>query len=81
MGTRAQPALLFGGGGFMKFPSMTSSCLINHGATFSQTVIDKVLFATFPKLRTFQFQSRCRPNDQEREKISSLMQTLDSVLN
>jgi len=34
---------------------MTSSCLFNHDATFSQTVTDKVLFATFPKMRTFQF--------------------------
>ena len=35
----AQPALHFGGGGsFMKFHSMTSSCLFNRGTSFSQTV-------------------------------------------
>ena len=52
----AQPALHFGWGAiFMKFYSMTSSCLFNRGTNFSQTVIDKVLFATFPKIRTFQF--------------------------
>jgi len=31
------------------------SCLFNHGTTFLQTVTDKVLFAAFPKKRTFQF--------------------------
>jgi len=30
---------------------MTSSCLFNRGTTFSQTITDKVLFATFPKMR------------------------------
>jgi len=51
-----QPALHFGEGAiFMKFHSMTSSCLFNRGATFLQTVTDKVLFATFPKMRSFQF--------------------------
>ena len=44
-----------GGAIFMKFHSMTSSCLFNCGTTFSQTVTDIVLFATFPKIRTFQF--------------------------
>jgi len=39
----------------MKFISMTLSCLFNRGTTFSQTVTDKVLFGTFPKMRTFQF--------------------------
>jgi len=35
----AQPFLHFGGGEiFMKFHSMTSSCLFNRGTTFSQTV-------------------------------------------
>ena len=34
----AQPALHFGGAIIMKFHSMTSSCLFNHGTTFSQTV-------------------------------------------
>jgi len=34
----AQPALYFGGEIFMKFHSMTSSCLFNRGTTFSQTV-------------------------------------------
>jgi len=51
---------------FMKIHSMTSSCLFNRGTTFSQTVADKVFFATFPKMRTFQFHSRCRPNDPDR---------------
>jgi len=36
--TRAQPALHFGGGIFMKFHSMTPTCLFNRGTTFSQTV-------------------------------------------
>jgi len=53
--TEAQPAIHFRGGIFMKFRSMTSSCLFNRGTTFSQTVTDKVLFATFPKMRTFEF--------------------------
>jgi len=44
-----------GGGFFMKFHSMTSSCFFNRGTTFSQTVTDKFFFATFPKMRTFQF--------------------------
>jgi len=39
----------------MKFRSMTSSCLLNRGTTFSQTVTENVLFATFPKMRTFPF--------------------------
>jgi len=39
----------------MKIDSITSSCLFNRGTTFSQTVTDKVLLATFPKMRTFQF--------------------------
>jgi len=50
----------------MKFHSMTSSWLFNRDTNFSQTVTDKVLFATFPKMRTFQFWSRCRPNGQDR---------------
>jgi len=38
-GPVAQPALHFGGGAiFMKFHSMTSSCLFNRGTTVSQTV-------------------------------------------
>jgi len=36
--TGAQPAVRFGGEIFMKFHSMTSSCLFNRGTTFSQTV-------------------------------------------
>jgi len=51
----AQPALHFGEGIFMKFYSMTSSCLFNSGTTFSQTVTDKVIIATFPKMIPFQF--------------------------
>jgi len=38
----------------MKFHSMKSSCLFNRATTFLQTVTDKLLFATFPKMRTFQ---------------------------
>jgi len=49
----AQPALHFGGAIFMNFQSMTSSCFFNRGATFSQTVTGKVLFTTFPKMRTY----------------------------
>jgi len=47
----AQPALHLWGWGavFMNFHLMTSSCLFIRGATFSQTVTDKVLFATFLK--------------------------------
>jgi len=44
-----------GGAIIMKFYSMMSSCLFNRGTTFSQTVTDKFLFATFSKMRTFQF--------------------------
>jgi len=40
---------------FIKFHSMTSLCSFNCGSSFSQTVTDKVLYATFPKMRTFQF--------------------------
>jgi len=61
---RAQPALHF-----MTFHSMTPSCLFNRGTNFSQTDVDKVFFTTFPKIKTFQFSSRCRPNDQNRKKI------------
>jgi len=39
----------------MTFHSMASSCLFDHGTTFSQTLTDEVLFATFPQMRTFQF--------------------------
>ena len=37
--SRGQPDFDFGGGNFfMKFHSITSSCLFNRGTTFSQTV-------------------------------------------
>jgi len=49
----AQPALHFGGVNFHELCSMTSSCLFNRGTTFSQTVTDKVLFATFLKLKYY----------------------------
>jgi len=39
----------------MKIHSMTSSRLFNRRTTFSQTVTDEALFATFPKMRSFQF--------------------------
>jgi len=44
-----------GGAMFMKFHSMTSSCLFNYDTTFSQTGTYKVLLVTFLKIRTFQF--------------------------
>jgi len=53
--TGAQPAVHFEGEIFMNFHSMMSSCLFNRVTTFSLTVTDKVLFAAFPKTRTFQF--------------------------
>ena len=62
----------WGGGILMQFHSIMSSCLFNRSTTFSQT--------TFPKLITFQFYPRCRPNDQDRVKTSSLIQTPGSVL-
>jgi len=37
---------------FMKYHLMT---LFNRDTTSSKTVADKVLFATFPKMRSFQF--------------------------
>ena len=37
----------------MKFHSMTLSCLFNRGTTFSQTVTDKFLFATFSENENF----------------------------
>jgi len=61
---------------FMKFHLMTSLSLYNRGITFPQTVADEVLFAAFPNMRTFQFQSWCRPNDEDRVKIGNLIQTL-----
>jgi len=39
----------------MKFHSMMPWCLFNRGTIFSQTVTDKVLFAVFMRMRTFQF--------------------------
>jgi len=48
-----QPTLHFGGGAvFMNFHSMTSLCVFSRGTTYSQTVTDKVLFATLPKMRS-----------------------------
>jgi len=44
-----------GGEIFIHVHSMTSSCLFIRDTTFSQAVTDKVLFATFPKMRTFYF--------------------------
>jgi len=45
----AQPALHFGGGNFMNFHSMTSSCLFKRGTTFSQTVTDMFFSQRFRK--------------------------------
>jgi len=42
-----------GGSIFINFHSITSSCLFNGGTTSSQTVTDIVIFATFPKMRTY----------------------------
>jgi len=47
--------LISGDASIMKFHSMTSLCLFNRSTTFSQTVTDNFLFATLPKMRTFQF--------------------------
>jgi len=46
---------LFVSGVEIFFIVMTSPCFFNRGTTFSQTVTDEVLFATFPKMRTIQF--------------------------
>ena len=51
--TRGATSSSFRGAQF--FHSMTPSCLFNRDTTFSQAVTDKVLFATFPKMRTFLF--------------------------
>jgi len=37
----------------IKFHSVTPSCLFNRDTTLSQMVTDNVLFAKFPKMRTF----------------------------
>jgi len=34
---------------------MTLSRVFNRGRTFSQTITEKLFFAAFPKMRTFQF--------------------------
>jgi len=47
--------LLILGGIFMKFHSMTSSCLFNRGTSFSQMVTYEVLFVAIPKMKSFQF--------------------------
>jgi len=54
---------------------------IFHAILHKSDTLIKVLFATFPKMRTFQFSSRCGPNDQDRVKIGILTQTPGSVLN
>jgi len=43
----------FRGANFHELYSMTSSCLFNRSTTFSQTVTDKVLFATFLKMKYY----------------------------
>jgi len=72
---------ILGEGIFIKFHSLTSSCLFNRGTNFSQTVTGKLLFATFPKMRTFRFYQNADRTIGTEKKISSLIQTLDSVLN
>ena len=44
-----------GGGVFNELSFDYTIALIQPGTTFSQTVTDKVLFATFPKMRIIQF--------------------------
>jgi len=68
----AQPALHFGGAIFMKFHSMMSSCLFTRGTIFSQTVTDSSLRSIYEN-ENFSVLSRCRPNDQDRVQISSLI--------
>jgi len=55
--TRGSTSSSFRGGWaiLMKFHLMTSLRFFNRGTTFSQTVTYKFLFATFPKMRAFQF--------------------------
>jgi len=43
------------GGNFHELSLTTSSCLFNCGTNFSQTVTDEVLFAIFPKMRTYHY--------------------------
>jgi len=58
----AQPALHFLGGSiFIEFHPMTLSRLFNRGTTFSQTVTERALFATFPIMRTFKFNQDADP--------------------
>jgi len=65
-GSQGRNQLFISGGGNFHEISFDDVIVIiqpfNRGTTFSQTVTDKVLFAAFPKKRTFQFLSRCRPN-------------------
>ena len=77
----AQPALHFGGGGiFMKFHSMTSSCLFDRGTTFRKRSRINSL-RSISENENFSVLSRYRPNDQDRVKIGSLIQTPGFVLN
>jgi len=49
----AQPALHFGEGAiFTKCHSMTSSCLFNHGTTFSQTITYNNIMYFCPQTRS-----------------------------
>ena len=68
------------GATFMKFHSMTSSCLFNRGTNFSQTSQIKFSSQHFQKSEFFTFNQYADQRIRT-EKIISLMQTLDSVLN
>jgi len=64
----------------MKFHSMTSSCLFNRGTNFSQMSQIKFSSQRFRKWELFSF-NQYADRTIRAEKISSLIQTLDSVLN
>jgi len=79
--TRGATSSSFRGGAiFMKFHSMTSSYLFNRGTNFSQTSKIKFSSQHFRKSELFSFNQY--PDGTIRtEKISSLIETLCSVLN
>jgi len=64
----------------MKFHSMTSSRLFNRGTNFSQTSQIKLSSQDFRKSELLSF-NQYADRTIRTEKISSLIQTLDSVLN
>jgi len=64
----------------MKFHSMTSSYLFNRGTNFSQMSQTKFSSQHFRKSELFSFNQYADRTIRPKE-ISSLIQTLDSVLN